>query len=100
MKLRETRSAIRATIIGTAAMMATFMVETLFLAEWPWWAWGIGIGVCGIALGTSETLFSRVERRRGRRLVLEVLEKEEQRLERERALTLLLRHFGEPPAEQ
>ena len=81
-------------------MMATFMVETLFLAEWRWWAWGIGIGVCGISLGISETLFSRALRRRGRRLVLEVLEKEEKRLEREKALALLLRHFGKPPEER
>ena len=29
-----------------AVLFTGFMIETLFLDDWPWWAWGIGALLC------------------------------------------------------
>ena len=49
----RTFEAWQAVISGTFALAAIgggFMLEKLFLEEWPWWAWGI-VAIAAIALG-------------------------------------------------
>lgn len=45
-------------------LFAGFMLEKLFLEDWPWWAWGIAALVCFVALAFMKWQDRRARRRK------------------------------------
>lgn len=49
----------RGSLVTAGALGAGFALETLFLDDWPWWAWGILSLACFVALGIFEWYIRR-----------------------------------------
>lgn len=47
-------TAARAVLVTGGVLFSGFTLETLFLEDWPWWAWGIGAALCFVGLGVLE----------------------------------------------